>query len=80
MFYRQSRDINRFLQSNNSVSRNSYMRILALASIDVLITLPVGIANIVLQVTQTLSQVPMPLYFGWTFDHTDWEPVGYSDT
>ena len=78
MFYRQSRDINRFLQSNNSVSRNNYMRILALASIDVLITLPVGIANIVLQVTQLLSQGPMQFYFGWTYDHTDWEPVGYS--
>ena len=78
MFYRQSRDINRFLQSNNSVSRNNYMRILALASIDVLITLPVGIATIVLSVTETLAQEPMPFYFGWTFDHTDWEPVGYS--
>ena len=78
MFYRQSRDINRFLQSNDSVSRNNYMRILALASIDVLITLPVGIANIVLTVTGSLSQGPMPFYFGWTYDHTDWAPVGYS--
>ena len=78
MFYRQSRDIDRFLQSNNFVSRNNYMRILALASIDVLINLPVGIANIVLDVTETLSVGPMPFYFGWTYDHTDWEPVGYS--
>ena len=77
-FYRHSRDINRFLQSNNSVSRNNYMRILALASIDVLITLPVNIANIVLNVTETLSQGSMPFYSGWAFDHTDWEPVGYS--
>ena len=77
-FYRHSRDINRFLQSNNSVSRNNYMRILALASIDVLITLPVNMANIVLNVTETLSQGSMPFYFGWTYDHTDWAPVGYS--
>ena len=78
MFYRQSRDINRFLQSNNSVSRNNYMRILALASIDVLITLPIGIANIVLNVTEMLSRGPVPFYFGWTYDRTDWAPVGYS--
>ena len=77
-FYRQSQDIDCFLQSNGSVSRNNYIRILALASIDVFITLPVGIAIIVLQVTQTLAQGPMPFYFGWTYGHTDWEPVGYS--
>ena len=78
MFYHQRRDINRFLRSNNSVSRNNYMRILALASIDVLITLPVGVATIILRVTQSLSVGPMPFYFGWTYDHTDWAPVGYS--
>ena len=78
MFYRQSRDINRFLQSNNSVSRSHYMRILSLASIDVVITLPVGIANIVLNVAQSLSRGPMTFYYGWIYDHTDWEPVGYS--
>ncbi|VDC04731.1 unnamed protein product [Peniophora sp. CBMAI 1063] len=48
IFYRQSRDINHFLRSNGSVSRTSYLRILALSSIDILITLPVGIGDIVL--------------------------------
>ena len=78
MFYRQNRDINRFLRSNNSVSRNNYMRILALASIDVMLTLPVGIANIVLDVVQSLSEDTLTFYPGRTYDHTDWEPVGVS--
>ncbi|KZV65972.1 fungal pheromone STE3G-protein-coupled receptor [Peniophora sp. CONT] len=78
LFYRQSREINHFLQSNNSVSRTNYYRIFALASIDILLTLPIGIANIILAVTQLLSLGAMPFYFGWTYDHTDWEPESYS--
>ena len=78
VFYRQSRDISHFLQSNDSVSHNSYMRILALASIDVLTTLPVGIVSIALQVTRSLSIAPMPFYSGWAYDHSNWEPLGVS--
>ncbi|VDB83398.1 unnamed protein product [Peniophora sp. CBMAI 1063] len=77
LFHRQSRDINHFLQSNNSVSRTNYFRILALASIDILLTLPVGIANIVLDVELDLSRGPIPFYYGWTYDHTDWQPEGF---
>lgn len=78
IFYRQSRDINHFLQSNNSVSRTNYIRILALASIDVLLSLPFGIVNVILYVTGQLSYARLPFYFGWTYDHTDWEPVRIS--
>ncbi|KZV64171.1 STE3-domain-containing protein [Peniophora sp. CONT] len=76
---RHRRDIKRFLQSNDSMSRTRYTRILVLASVDVLITLPFGIVNIVLLVTRQLSLDPpsLPLYHGWTFLHTDWDP-GYS--
>ena len=78
-FHRQRKDVNRFLQSNDSVSRTNYFRILALASIDILLTLPFGIATIALTVSDQLS-VPggFPFYFGWTYDHTEWEPVGVS--
>ncbi|VDC01595.1 unnamed protein product [Peniophora sp. CBMAI 1063] len=78
LFYRQNRDINHFLQSNDSVSRTNYFRILALASIDILLTLPLGIVNIVLDVKWTLSYGPTPFYFGWTYDHTDWQPESFS--
>ena len=78
-FHRQRKDVNRFLQSNDSVSRTDYFRILALASIDILLTLPFGIATIGLLVSEHLS-VPsgLPFYRGWTFDHAEWESVGSS--
>ncbi|KZV66393.1 STE3-domain-containing protein [Peniophora sp. CONT] len=76
-FYRQSRDLNRFLQSNDSVSRTNYIRLLVLASVDILLTLPIGIVSIVLALSQSLS-LSLPIYLGWTFDHTDWEPEGFS--
>ncbi|KZV68525.1 STE3-domain-containing protein [Peniophora sp. CONT] len=75
-FYRQSRDVHSFLNSNTSVSRTNYLRILALASVDVLLTLPVGIANIILSVTTAVAQGELPFYWGWNLLHTDWEPVG----
>ena len=78
-FYHQRQDVNRFLQSNDSISRTNYFRILALASIDVLLTLPFGIASIALTVSGSLSTPGgMPFYRGWTFDHSDWSPVGFS--
>ena len=48
VFYRQSRDVNKFFKENGTVSRKNYFRILALASVDVLITLPVGVVSTVL--------------------------------
>ncbi|KZV65954.1 fungal pheromone STE3G-protein-coupled receptor [Peniophora sp. CONT] len=79
IFYRQSRDINHFLQSNNSVSRTNYIRIFVLASIDVVLTLPLGIVATVLSVTDALSDgFGLPFYLGWTYDHTDWEPTSFS--
>ncbi|VDB92186.1 unnamed protein product [Peniophora sp. CBMAI 1063] len=78
VFYRHNREINQFLQSNNPVSRTNYFRILALACIDILLTLPMGIVTIVLLVKNDLSFGRFPFYYGWTPDHTDWQPVNYS--
>ncbi|VDB95521.1 unnamed protein product [Peniophora sp. CBMAI 1063] len=78
-FYRHSREIDNFLQSNSSVSRTNYFRILALASIDILLTLPIGIATIVLTVKAILlTTTSFPFYSGWTYDHTEWQPVAFS--
>ena len=78
-FHRQRQDVNNFLQSNDSVSRTNYFRILALASIDILLTLPFGIATLALLVSDALSSpFGLPVYPGWTTDHNRWEPVGYS--
>ncbi|VDB95774.1 unnamed protein product [Peniophora sp. CBMAI 1063] len=42
--------------------------------IDILVTLPLGVANIVLIVRDDLSFGRFPFYFGWTYDHTVWQP------
>ncbi|KZV65946.1 hypothetical protein PENSPDRAFT_689378 [Peniophora sp. CONT] len=79
ILYRQSRDIDSFFQSNNSVTRTNYVRILVLASIDIILTLPIGIVTIILFLTANIfSGFGSPLYRGWTYDHTDWEPESYS--
>ncbi|VDB86999.1 unnamed protein product [Peniophora sp. CBMAI 1063] len=78
IFYRHGQEINHFLQSNDSVNRTNYFRILALASIDILLTLPLGIATIALIVKDSVSFGTVPFYFGWTHDHTEWQPQSYS--
>ncbi|VDC01501.1 unnamed protein product [Peniophora sp. CBMAI 1063] len=81
LFYRQSRVSDSFVCSGNSstITRTSYFRILILASIDILLTLPFGIVSIVLTITAALSPPAYyPFYPGWTYLHTDWEPVAYT--
>ena len=77
--YRQRRDVNSFLSSNPSVSRTSYLRILMLAGADILLTLPLGIVDIYLNVAAALSPPRyFPFYPGWDFLHNGWAPVSYS--
>ncbi|VDB95838.1 unnamed protein product [Peniophora sp. CBMAI 1063] len=76
LYYRQRQAVNSFLRSNPSVSHTNYLRILALASIDILLTLPFAIVSIALTIAQALeSSSSFSFYPGWTFLHTDWEPV-----
>ncbi|VDB95847.1 unnamed protein product [Peniophora sp. CBMAI 1063] len=79
-YYRQRRDANNFMRSDaSSISTNVYLRILALASIDILLTLPIGIVNIALNISSTVVSIDtVPLYPGWTALHSDWEPVSYT--
>ncbi|VDC07995.1 unnamed protein product [Peniophora sp. CBMAI 1063] len=82
VFYLQSRDIGDIMLSVGRVSRAHYFRLLALASIDILITLPFGIVVLVLVVTTGLSEDSLPFYPGWDIVHKNWEPTGfaYSET
>ncbi|KZV64049.1 STE3-domain-containing protein [Peniophora sp. CONT] len=75
-FYRHNRTINHF--SNDSVSRINYFRILALASIDILLTLPMGIVFLVLFILPSASDGPLPFYKGWREVHSDWTPISVS--
>ncbi|VDC00187.1 unnamed protein product, partial [Peniophora sp. CBMAI 1063] len=83
VFYRQYREINEFLQSNDSsITRTNYIRILALASIDVLVTLPLGaisLALFLIPATRNDGDIEasnITFYPGWHFLHTNWGPTG----
>ena len=79
MFYLQHRDVNRFLHTNNTVSRRNYLRILALASIDITLTLPLGLTNCVLTILAFKQESePVPFYLPWDVIHADWTPVQYT--
>lgn len=72
VFYRHSRETNLFLRSNSTVSRNKYIRILILASIDLVLTLPFGIIYNVLAWKRTLEQREqgsLAFYQGWDVVH-----------
>ena len=74
IFYRHSREINRFLSSNQSISRTSYFRILVLVSIDVVLTLPFSLVSLAL-VTSHLPNNGSVFYPGWVVVHSNWRPV-----
>lgn len=75
IFYRQHRDLNRFLRSNNSVTRTNYMRIFILTSIDILLTLPIGIAAMVLFISTLAQEGKLQFYEGWSAVHADNGPI-----
>jgi hypothetical protein len=82
VFYQQGRATNKFLQSNGLLNRRHYFRILALAFIDILLTLPLGIISAASQIlTNIHNPIPgykFPFYYGWAVVHSDWAPEGFS--
>ena len=72
--YRQHRDVNLFLNSDSSITRTNYLRILAVASIDIAITFPIGVAFLILNITQSVAQNELSFYPGWDYVHSEWEP------
>ncbi|KAJ7343777.1 GPCR fungal pheromone mating factor [Mycena albidolilacea] len=79
--YIQSQNSNDFLQSNGSMSRTSYMRILALGCLDIVITLPISIINLVSFFVTLSGPSSLPAYIGWKANHADFAPFGvdYAD-
>ncbi|VDC07996.1 unnamed protein product [Peniophora sp. CBMAI 1063] len=70
-FWRRRKDGARFHRSVGSVSREHYLRVLALASIDLLITLPMGITNLVISITLGIEGGgTIPWYYGWAETHS----------
>ena len=78
-FYHHHKDVNKFLSSGASaLNRGSYLRILAIGSLDIIFTLPSGILFIVFSARQTKGQ---PFYLGWEYTHYLWDPylVSYAE-
>ncbi|KZV75247.1 fungal pheromone STE3G-protein-coupled receptor [Peniophora sp. CONT] len=73
-FYLHGKEVNRFLRSNNSVSNTMYIRIILLASLDFLFTLPPNLTNLALEVSYSVRNGGIPFYPGWHIIHTNWAP------
>ncbi|KAI0314150.1 pheromone A receptor-domain-containing protein [Amylostereum chailletii] len=71
-FYRHTKQVNRFLQSDTSLTRPRYFRILALGLFDALVTLPLGAIIFTMDIRSSSHFV---FYQGWDLIHTGWEPV-----
>lgn len=69
--YRHRRQMNEFLSKNTSISRGSYMRVMALGILDMTITLPTTILGIVVR----CSGQDVVFWPGWTTVHAHWAPT-----
>jgi hypothetical protein len=82
VFYQHSRETSEFLESNGSVNRRHYFRILGLACIDILLTLPLGIINLTAFLLEAIRNsppgTPFRFYYGWDFVHSNWAPYAVS--
>ncbi|KAJ7646259.1 pheromone A receptor-domain-containing protein [Mycena polygramma] len=79
--YIQRQSTNDFVQTDGSMSRTSYLRILALGCLDIAITLPISVINLVSFFVTLSGPSSLPAYIGWTANHADFSPVGvpYAD-
>ncbi|KAI0317112.1 pheromone A receptor-domain-containing protein [Amylostereum chailletii] len=77
-FYRQRRDVDAFLQSNGSVDRARYLRILAVGCLDILFTLPTGVLFLLVDVAENVRIGDYRLYPGWNYVHHSWTPTSIS--
>lgn len=59
-------------RSGDGLSQSHFNRMLALGCFDILITLPIGAVQLALTIRQS---EPLVFYRGWTFIHTDWDPI-----
>ncbi|KAF8142955.1 hypothetical protein K438DRAFT_1784216 [Mycena galopus ATCC 62051] len=58
------------------MSRASYLRILALGCLDIVITLPISIINLVSFFATLSGPSSLPAYIGWQANHADFSSYG----
>ena len=70
VFYRFRRDTGRYLSDDGVTGSINYGRILCLGLLDALITFPIAVANITLQVKANIQIFgTIPFYYGWSTVH-----------
>jgi hypothetical protein len=79
VFYSHGKETRHFLDSTDSVLRNRYFRILAVGCADIVLTLPLGILDVVDDVLSNFEvSGDFPVYPGWVAVHTNWGPISTS--
>ena len=71
--YRRRGAVDRSLDSDVP-SHTPYSRILAMASVDIMLTLPLGITTLSLFLSSSYMR-SAPFYSGWKTIHADWAPT-----
>ena len=75
-FYRHRKEASEILSSGETETESDFWRIFTLGCLDIILTLPVGMINIVTTVLQQgRSSTPFVFYPGWTYIHSDWWPA-----
>lgn len=59
--------------SGEGLDQGQFYRMLALGCFDIFVTLPINLASLILDITADGHQ--FTFYQGWTFIHSNWEPV-----
>lgn len=84
-FYHHRREMNSYLTSTTNttntspshsspgLSQSHFTRMLLLGCFDILITLPIVVLLLAIDILSSSS--PFSFYQGWTYDHTGWAPV-----
>jgi len=69
-FYKQGRDVRRFLDSTPATSTSRYLRVLAVGLIDIVLTLPLGIMGLTSTIQDILQRgFAFAFYEGWDVVH-----------
>ncbi|KZV75168.1 hypothetical protein PENSPDRAFT_748772 [Peniophora sp. CONT] len=75
-FYRQHKAINQFWDSDSTISRPTYLRVIAIVCFNICIVLPIDIAQIaIIWQVWTRYNASIPFYAGWDVTHAPREPV-----
>ncbi|KAI0031602.1 GPCR fungal pheromone mating factor, partial [Vararia minispora EC-137] len=76
VFYRRNKELNRFLRSNGSVSLDRFFRVIAIACLDIILSLPFGLVDLIISILKYTEGIgPIPFYPGWSIVHKNWSLV-----